>query len=85
MDMVESSSETNRDEVRLSEKVNHLVVSDKEDIWRRFQRLERTHTVFLLQSLVRIWYLPFNVRIYSTIWYLEKAFVQRRNSRRLKV
>ena len=29
MDVVESSSETNRDEVRLSEKVNHLVVSDK--------------------------------------------------------
>ena len=29
MDVVESSSETNRDKVRLSEKVNHLVVSDK--------------------------------------------------------
>ena len=29
MDVVESSSETNRDEVRLIEKVNHLAVSDK--------------------------------------------------------
>lgn len=29
MDTVESNSEMNRDEVRLSEKVNHLVVSDR--------------------------------------------------------